>query len=156
MGVREYNREGVFVRACPVEGSAMAWFRIQLTEEQQQIVNAERDSHPQEHVRRKMLVLWLLHNGITRQKAALISNTGRATVQRYVAAFKEGGLDALRAWDVTGPVSDLQGQRDKIKAEFTRKPARSTAEAAERIERLTAIRREATHVHTLLHGLGLE
>jgi hypothetical protein len=32
----------------------MAWFRIDLTEEEQQIVKAERDSHPQEHVRRKM------------------------------------------------------------------------------------------------------
>src|SRR5260370_8606513 len=108
MGVREYNREGVFVRACPVEGSAMAWFRIQLTEEQQQIVNAERDSHPQEHVRRKMLVLWLLHNGITRQKAALISNTGRPTVQRYDAAFKQGALHGLPAWHSTEPATDLQ------------------------------------------------
>ena len=58
----------------------MAWLRIQLTEEQQQIVNAERDSHPQEHVRRKMLVLWLLHCDLSRHKAAEVAGLGRATV----------------------------------------------------------------------------
>src|SRR5436190_23934850 len=97
------------------EGSAMTWLRIRLDEQQQRIVNAERDSHPQEHVRRKMLVMWLLHNGITREKAALIAGLGRATVQRYVAAFREGGLDGLRAWGHAGPVSDLAAHAQAIK-----------------------------------------
>ena len=48
----------------------MAWLRVQLTEEQQRIVNEERTSHPNQRIREKMLVLWLLHNGVTRQKAA--------------------------------------------------------------------------------------
>src|SRR5436190_18967992 len=98
----------------------MAWLKIALTDDEQRIVNAERDSHPLEHVRRKMLVLWLLHCGLTRQKAAQVSGTGRATVQRYVAAFQQGGLDGLRAWDVTGPASDLQAHCETIKEEFTR------------------------------------
>ena len=79
---------------------AMAWLRIVLTEEQQRVVNEERDSHPQEHVRRKMLVLWLLHGGLTREKAAEVAGLGRATVQRYVAAFRDGGLDGLRGLDI--------------------------------------------------------
>ena len=133
----------------------MAWFRIELTEEQQRIVNTERDSHPLEHVRRKMLVLWLLHCGLTRQKAALVSGTGRATVQRYVAAFRDGGLDGLRHWGVSGPVSDLAAHAQAIKAEFTDKPVRSTAEACERIERLTGIRRQPTQVRKVLKDLGL-
>ena len=68
----------------------MAWFRVRLTEEQQRIVNEERCSHPNLRIREKMLVLWLLHNGLTRQKAAEIVGVGRATVQRYVAAFATG------------------------------------------------------------------
>jgi transposase len=133
----------------------MGWLRIALSEGQQRVVNAERDEHPQEHVRRKMLVLWLLHHGITREKAASIAGLGRATVQRYVAAFAEGGLDGLRAWGVTGPVSDLAAHAEAIKAEFTKKPVRSTAEACERIERLTGIRRQPTQVRKFLKGLGL-
>jgi transposase len=133
----------------------MGWLRIELSEEQQRIVNVERDEHPQEHVRRKMLVLWLLHHGITREKAASITRLGRATVQRYVAAFRKGGLDELRAWGHSGPVSDLAAHTEAIKAEFTNQPVRSTAEACERIERLTGIRRQPTQVRKFLKGLGL-
>jgi transposase len=133
----------------------MAWLRIQLTEEQQQVVNAERDSHPQEHVRRKMLVLWLLHCGLSRAKAAEVAGLGRATVQRYVAAFRDGGRDGLRRWGVTGPVSDLAAHREFIRQEFTRQPARSTNEACARIERLTGLRRRPTQVRRFLKGMGL-
>ena len=132
-----------------------AWLRVELSEEQQRIVNAERDEHPCEHVRRKMLVLWLLHHGITREKAACIVGLGRATVQRYVVAFRECGLDGLRRWGVSGPVSDLAAHAQAIKAEFTQTPVRSTAEAAERIEQLTGIRRQPTQVRKFLKGLGL-
>ena len=134
----------------------MAWLRIQLSEEQQQIVNAERDSHPQGHVRRKMLVLWLLHRGLSREKAAEVAGLGRATVQRYVAAFRDGGLGGLRQWGVQGPVSDLAAHRDLIRDEVTRQPARSKNEACGRIERLTGIRRQPTQVRKFLKGMGLK
>jgi transposase len=134
----------------------MAWFRVQLTEEQQRIVNAERDAHPHEPVRRKMLVLWLLHCGLTREQAANIAGLGRATVQRYVAAFRDGGLEGLRQWGVAGPVSDLAAHRDLIRDDFTRQPARSMNEACARIERLTGLRRQPTQVRTFLRGMGLK
>ena len=72
----------------------MARFRVQLTEEQQRIVNEERTTHPDLRVREKMLVLWLLHCGTTRQKAAEIVGLGRATVHRYLVAFREGASTA--------------------------------------------------------------
>lgn len=134
----------------------MAWLRIELTEQEQATVNAERDGHPEAHVRRKMLVLWLLHCGLTRQKAAHVAGLGRATVQRYVAAYRQGGLDGLRRWDVKGPVSDLQTHRDQIKQEFARRPARTVAEAAGRIEALTGLRRQPTQTRHFLKGLGLK
>ena len=81
----------------------MALFRIALTEGEQRVVNAERDSHPGAHIRRKMLVVWLLHCGLTRTKAAEIAGLSRATVQRYVAAYRTGGLDGLRRWGCPGP-----------------------------------------------------
>ncbi len=134
----------------------MGWYRVQLTEEQQRVVNVERDSHPDEHVRRKMLVLWLLHHGLTREKAAEVTGTGRATVQRYVAAFRDGGLEGLRRWDVTGPVSDLAGYAQQIRASFEEQPAATIAEACDRIERVTGLRREPTQVRKFLKGLGLK
>jgi hypothetical protein len=55
----------------------MAWFRVQLTEEQQRIVNEERVAHPDLRAREKMLVLWLLHCGATREKAAQVVGVSR-------------------------------------------------------------------------------
>ena len=132
----------------------MAWFPIALTDDEQLIVNAERELHPEAHVRRKMLVLWLLHCEVTRAKAAAIAGLGRATVQRYVAAYRDGGLDSLRRWGVTGPVSDLAAYTDAIRQALTAAPVRTVAEACDRIETLTGLRRGPTQVRRFLAGLG--
>lgn len=132
----------------------MAWLRITLSDAEQAVVDAERDAHPDAHVRRKMLVLRLLHCGVTRAKAAEVAGLGRATVQRYVTAYRVGGLDGLRQWDVVGPVSDLAAHTEAIRASLTSSPVRTVAEACERIEALTGLRRQPTQVRAFLAGLG--
>jgi transposase len=132
----------------------MDWLRIQLTEEQQQIVNEERSSHPSLHVREKMLVLWLLHNQVTRRKAAEIVGVGRATVQRYVVAFREEGLDGLRRSNHNRPVSEMVSYRELIRESFEKQPACTVAEAAERIFQLTGLRRGPSQVRKFLKDLG--
>jgi len=134
----------------------MAWFRVQLTEEQQRIVNEERTSHPDLRVREKMLVLWLLHCGTTRQKAAEVVGLGRATVHRYVVAFREGGLDGLRRCDRHRPVSELAAYREVIRESFDMQPARTMAEACDRIFRLTGLRRGPSQVRKFLKDMGLK
>src|SRR4051812_27085965 len=119
----------------------MAWLRVQLIEQQRRIVNEERSSHPHPRIREKMLVLWLLHHGVTRQKAAEIVGVGRATVQRYVAAYRDGGLDGLRQWDLKRPLSEMAAYRDLIRDSFQKQPVRTIAEASERIYQLTGLRR---------------
>jgi len=132
----------------------MGWFRVALTVDEITIVNAEREAHPEAHVRRKMLVLWLLHCGLSRAKAAQVAGLGRATVQRYVAAYRDGGLDGLRQWDVVGPVSDLAAHTEAIRASLTTSPVRTVAEACDRIATLTGVRRQPTQVRQFLAGLG--
>src|SRR5215472_11186552 len=105
----------------------MAWLRVQLTEQQQRVVNEERTSHPNERIRERMLVLWLLHNGVTRQKAAEILGIGRATVQRFVAAFRDGGLDGLRRWDPNRPESEMAAYRELIRESFEKQPVHTVA-----------------------------
>lgn len=128
--------------------------RIALTEDEQQVVNAERDGHPDGHVRGKMLFLWSCHHGVTRETAGRIAGVSRSTAQRYVAAYRDGGLDGLRRCDRAGPVSDLAQHTEAIKAELTERPVRTTAEAAERIAELTGLRRGPTQTRKFLAGLG--
>jgi transposase len=134
----------------------MAWLRVQLTDEEQDVVNQERISHPNERIRERMLVLWLLHNGVTRQKAAEIAGVGRATVQRFVAAFRDGGLDGLRRWDPNRPESEMAAFRESIRESFEKQPVRTVAEAGERIFQLTGLRRGPSQVRKFVKGLGLK
>jgi transposase len=101
-----------------------------------------------------MLVLWSAHCGLSRERAAAVAGLGRATVQRYLAAYREGGLDGLRQWDVVGPVSALADHAETIKASLTESPVRTIAEAAARIEELTGLRRGPTQTRVFLANLG--
>ena len=134
----------------------MAWFRVQLTEAEQGVVQAEREAHPNPRLRQRMLAVWLLHCGVTREKAATILGVGRATVQRWVAAYRTGGLDGLRRWEVEGPESDLAGYRDLIRASLEKDPVCTTAQARDRIEELTGLRRGLSQTRKFLRGLGLK
>jgi transposase len=134
----------------------MAWFRVKLTDEEQQIVNDERESHPNPVVRRRMLVLWLLDCGLTRLEAAKVAVVGRATVERVVEAFRDVGLDGLRKWSRKGPTSELASYRDLIRESFEKEPVRSVAEAADRIEKMTGLRRGPTQVRKFMKGMGMK
>ena len=85
----------------------MAWLRIRLTEEQQRIVNEERSSHPNPRIREKMLVLWLLHNGVTRQKAAEIARRRSGHRPAIRGRVSGGGLGWPAAVERQSP-----GERD--------------------------------------------
>ena len=134
----------------------MAWLRVQLTDKEQEVVNEDRISHPNDRIRERMLVVWLLHNGVTRQKAAEITGVGRATVQRFVAAFRDGGLDGLRRWDPNRPESEMAAFRELIRESFEKQPARTVAEAGERIFELTGLRRGPSQVRKFVKDLGLK
>src|SRR5664280_204148 len=134
----------------------MAWLRVRLTEEEQRIVNEERTSHPHERIRERMLVICLLHHGVTRQKAAEIVGVGRATVQRSVAAFREGGLDGLRRWDPHRPASEMAAYRALIRESFEKQPVHTVAEACERVFQVTGLRRGPSQVRKFLKDLGLK
>jgi transposase len=132
----------------------MARISVQLSESEQSIVATERFSHADLHVRRKMLVLWSVHSGLTRLQAAKVAGVGRATVQRYLAAYRDGGLDGLRRWGVVGPVSELASHADRIKAALNETPVRTIAEAADRIHQLTGLQRGLTQTRVFLKDLG--
>ena len=132
----------------------MARITVDLSESEQAVVASERFSHAELPVRRKMLVLWAIHTGLTRLQAAKVAGVGRATAQRYLAAFRDGGLDGLRRWGVVGPASELAGHADIIKASLNDTPVRTVAEAADRIGQITGLQRGLTQTRVFLKDLG--
>jgi len=134
----------------------MARIPIQLSESEQAVVASERFSHPNLRVRCKMLALWSVHTGLTRLQSGKVAGVGRATVHRYLAAYRAGGLDGLRSCDVVGPVSKLVDHAEAIQTSLNETPVRTIAEAADRIEQLTGLRRGLTQTRVFLKGLGFQ
>ena len=135
----------------------MAWLRIESTEHEQRIVQGERDSHPQSCVRRRMWSVWLLHCGAKREQAAKILGVACSTVQRDVQAYRTGGLAALRkSGREYRPTSALAAHTNTIRQSLEQQPARTIAEAGERIATLTGVERKPTQVRQFLKGLGLK
>jgi transposase len=73
-----------------------------------------------------------------------------------VDAYCKGGLDGLRHSRVRKAVSELAAFRDIIRASFEEAPVCTIAEACDRIEKLTGIRRSPTQIRKFLKGLGLK
>lgn len=133
----------------------MNWFRPTLPPDIQSAVLDNRDRHPDALVRRKMLVLWAVHLGHSREQAALLADVGVATAKRYIIAYRDGGLDGLtRREPQRRSVSDLVAHTDAIQKSLTERPVRTAAEAIERIDELTGIRRGLTQTRAFLAGLG--
>ena len=134
----------------------MGWFRVQLSPSEQERVCRERESHGDPIVRRKMWTLWLLHAGLTREKAAQILTLDYATVERHVAEFRDRGLEAVCRGVVRNhPRSELAEHETAIREAFTKQPPRTVAEACRRIEELTGVVRKPTQVRTFLKRLGM-
>lgn len=135
----------------------MAWLRIALTEDEEDIVRAELDSHPDTAVRRRLWSLWLLHCGTKREQAAKILGVARSTIERDVFAYRTGGLEALRHSERRyKPTSELADYADKIRQSLDKEPVRTMAEACQRIAALTGVERKPTQVARFLKGMGLK
>lgn len=130
------------------------WFRPALSTDEQALVLADRDRHPDPVVRRKLLVLWTVHLGHSREDAARIASVGIATAKRYVLAYRDGGLDGLKRCDRHIPTSALADHAEAIRQSLTEHPVRTTAEAIDRIHQLTGIRRGLTQTRVFLASLG--
>ena len=131
----------------------MAWLRIALTEEEQRIVLDERESHTDACVRRRLWVLWLLHCGLKREQAAKIVGVGVSSVQRDVSLYRRSGLEALRTSEREyQPTSELARHQDQIRKSLEQQPARTIAEACQRIKDLTGVERRPTQRTPLWAG----
>lgn len=135
----------------------MGWLRIVLTDEEQRLVQRERDSHPSVTVRRRLLVIWSLHCGLLREQAATVADVDLSTVQRDVRLYRQGGLSALlESGPKTLPTSELVQHADRIRQSLEQQPVRTIAEACARIETLTGLKRGPTQVRRFLKKMGLK
>jgi len=114
----------------------------------------DRYHHPSPLVQRRMEVLWLYHHGHTQADCAALAGVGHRSVQRYLDAYRDGGLAALRRLDWKGTAGALDAHVPTLEDHFLQHPPHSAAEARDAIERLTGVRRGLTQVRQFLKKVG--
>src|SRR3954471_19058919 len=83
---------------------------------------AERYSHPDPRVQRRMEVLWLISQGETQARAGQLGGVSKATVERYVALYRSQGVAGLREFHWIKPVSVLEQHRGSLEESFRKEP----------------------------------
>jgi transposase len=125
--------------------------RLTFSAEAQQALHRERFEHPHPRVQQRLEVLWLISQGLVYAEVARLAGVSEATVDRYVAAYRRGGLDALRQlnWG-KAPTSALLEYQESLEESFRRQPPQTVAEACQRIKDETGLERRPTQVRAFL------
>jgi transposase len=125
--------------------------KLKFSEAEKQALHEERFTHPHPRVQQRMEVLWLISQGSTLAEAARLAGVSPATVDRYVALYRRGGLEALREshWG-KHITSELMEYRESLEESFRRHPPHTVAEACQRIKEETGIERKPTQVRAFL------
>lgn len=113
-------------------------------------IERDRFSHPDPLVQRRMEVLWLKAHDETHVRIAELAGLSRATVQRVLDLYEAGGVAAVRMFYWHIPTSKLSPHQLQLEAEFRQRPPHTVAEACQRIEQLTGVRRGPTRVREFL------
>jgi len=131
--------------------------------DQVEVSTAEREAlqywrfhHPHPRVQRKMEALYLKSQGVATAEVCRLGGISQSTWYRYRRAYRTGGLETLKASSVPRRPSPLADYRALLAADFHRHPPASVAEAAQRIEHLTGLRRDPTQVRQFLKSLGMK
>jgi transposase len=125
--------------------------RLTFAEADRQSLHQERFEHPHPRVQQRMEVLWLISQGLVYPEAARLAGVSEATVDRYVALYRQGGLEALRElkWGKSS-TSALLEHRESLEESFRQNPPHTVAEACQRIQDETGLERRPTQVRAFL------
>jgi transposase len=129
---------------------------LAFSQDDLRILAQQRYEHPDPRVQQRMEVLWLISQKVTHLEAAKLAGVSRATAERYVACYRQGGVEALRHFAWCKPVSALAPYRDTLEESFRKKPPHTVAEACARIKEETGLERRPTQVRAFLKSVGFE
>ena len=128
--------------------------QLTFTEEQIEQLTYERFHHPHPRVQKKMEAVLLKAKGLKHKQIRDILGICGNTLRSYLGEFADGGIERLRRFDAGGSENALEEHTDVICDYLAEHPPHTIAEAAEKIEQLTGIRRGQTQVREFLKRVG--
>ena len=129
--------------------------QLEFTKEEQQSLYYERFHHPHPRVQKKMEALWLKSQKLPHQQICQLAGISGNTLRKYLQDYQAGGIEKLKEINFYRPQSQLEKERETLKAYFQKNPPGTINEAIEKIEKLTGIRRSPTQVRKFLKAMGM-
>lgn len=123
---------------------------LTFSQDDLRVLAAERYSHPDPRVQRRMEVLWLIGQGELQSRAGKLAGVSKATAERYAAIYRSQGVAGLRMFHWVKPVSVLESHRPSLEETFRENPPHTVAEACARVQELTGVGRGETQVRAFL------
>ena len=115
-----------------------------------------RFHHRNPQVQRKMEVLYLKSQGVATAEVCRLCGISPSTYARYRRAYRSGGMAKLQEVRGVHRPSELTDYRVLLTEEFRQRPPANVAEAAQRIEQLTGLKRGPTQVRQFLKSIGMK
>ena len=130
--------------------------KLSLTEAQLDELHKEASDNPCSRARRKCWVVYLRGKGYACQEIADVVRVDADTITEYVRKYREGGLPGLLVEDYRQPAGRLDGQAEKLKDMFGKRPPHTVNQAIAMIEQETGLRLRPSACREFLHKLGLK
>lgn len=130
--------------------------KITFDEAAVQVLQVQRFRHPEAAVRIKMEALYLKSQNVAHADIARWCGISPSTLRRYFQQYLAGGVARLQEHPRYRPQSALEAHREQLAAALSERPVATVAEAAQRIEEVTGIRRQPTQVRAFLKTLGFK
>ena len=107
--------------------------KINVTEEDKQLMRQERYTHPHPRVMLKMDVVYLKSIGLKNDLISEITGVCGNTLREYMKQYLEGGIDRLKEVNFHKPNSALKDYFGTIEKYFTENPPSSISQASAKI-----------------------
>jgi transposase len=124
--------------------------RISFTDDEVKQLRDGALTHPHKRVRLKMHCLLLKSQGLSHQEIGKITGICQDTLRTYFEQYIAGGIEGLKIVNFHQPVSELEEYRAMIEEDLDQNPPATLKEAADRIEKLTRIKRSPGRVSVFI------
>jgi len=124
--------------------------RVTILSEDLATIQRDRFYHPQPYIMMRMHTLALHHEGESAARIAQLLNRDPRTIRVCLKAYRDGGLQAIYAYEKHKHECALDAYGDLIEQELEKRPPQSAKEAGAIIEELTGIKRCPTQIREFL------
>jgi len=127
----------------------------EISEQDRERINRERQYHSHPRVRQRMQALWLKSKELSHKEICRLLDISSTTLTRYLKCYRDKGVEGLLSLNFNQPKSELDAYRPLLIAHFTKKPPASVKQAMSEIETLTGIKLSEQRIRIFLKSLGM-